>query len=111
MLRDPSAMPQILHSISSVEANQPDSNSHWVDGPENQSEPSNGTEERSGLLILVLDDTTAVITELVDNDKVSNASHCVPTPFRAALNGERSEEAGQDHDEVGNDSDENVGTA
>ena len=86
-------------------------NLHGVNGPENKSEPSNGTEECSGLLILVLDNATAVIGKLVDNDQVCNASHCVPSPLGTSLNSEGGEETGQDHDEVGNNSDEDVGTA
>ena len=84
---------------------------HWVNSPEDQSEPSNGGEEGGRLLIFVLHNTTAIDTELVDDDQVGEASHGIPAPLGACLDGESSEEAGQNHDDVSDDGDEDVGTA
>lgn len=84
---------------------------HWVDGPEDQSESGNGAEESRSLLVLALNHTTAVKGELVDNDQVGNASHGVPSPLGALLDSEGSEETGQDHDDISDNGNENVGTA
>lgn len=83
---------------------------HWVDGPQDESETSNGREESSGLLVLACNGTTSVPCELVDNDEVGNASNSIPSPLGSVLNGESSEETGQDHDEISNNGDEDVGT-
>ena len=53
---------------------------------------------------------TAVDSQLVDDDQVGKASHGVPPPFRAALNREGGKETSQDHDDVSNDGNEDVGT-
>lgn len=53
---------------------------------------------------------SAIDGELVDDNQVGSARHGVPSPLRAALGGKGSEEAGQDHDNVGNDGNENVST-
>ena len=84
---------------------------HWIDGPEDQGEPGNGAEESSGLLVLILNDTTAVEGELVDNDQVGDAGHGVPPPFGALLDSESSEKTGQNHDHISDNGNENVGTA
>ena len=84
---------------------------HWVDSPEDQSETSNRGEESGGLLILVLYHTAAVDTKLIDDDQVGEARHSIPTPLGACLDGESSEETGQNHDDVSDDGDEDVGTA
>ena len=84
---------------------------HWVNSPEDQSKASDGGEESGGLLILVLNHATAVDTKLVDDHEVGNASHGIPAPLRRALDGESSEETGEDHDDVSDDSDEDIGTA
>ena len=84
---------------------------HWIDGPKDQGVSGNGAEKGSGLLVLVLNDTTAVEAELVDNNQVGDASHCVPTPFGALLDSKSSEKTGQDHDHISNNGNEDVGTA
>ena len=84
---------------------------HWVDGPKDQGEPGNGAEERSGLFILVLNHTTAIEGELVDNDQVSNTSHGVPSPFGTLLDGEGSKETGQNHDHISDNGHKDIGTA
>lgn len=85
-------------------------NIHWVDGPKDESEPGNGAEERGGLGVLALDHTAAVERELVHDDQVGNASHAVPAPLGCLLDGEGGEETGQNHDDIGDDGDEDVGT-
>ncbi len=84
--------------------------SHWVDSPEDEGETCNGAEEGGGLGVFALDNATAVVCELVDNDQVGNARDCVPAPLWALLDGEGGEETGQDHDDVSDNSDEDVGT-
>lgn len=85
-------------------------NVHWVDGPKDQGEASDGAEECSGLLVFVLDDTTTVDGELINDNQVGKACHSVPSPLGTFFNGQGSEETSQNHDEIGNDSDEDVGT-
>ena len=85
--------------------------SHWVHGPENESESGNSAEECSSLGILVLDNATAVDSKLIDDHEIGNASHGIPTPLGTLLDGESSEKAGQDHDDVSNDGNEDVGTS
>lgn len=47
---------------------------------------------------------------MVDDSNIGNASDGIISPLCALLGSQGSEEAGQDHDEVSNNSDENVGT-
>ena len=68
MLRDPSAIPQILGKLVVSQVQRRRANLHWVDGPKNQGKSGNGAEESSGFLVLVLNDTTAVERKLVHND-------------------------------------------
>ena len=83
---------------------------HWVDGPENQCETSNGGEESPGLLVLGQSRATTVYGKLVDNDQVGNATHGIVSPLLTALVSESSKETSHDHDQISNDGDENVGT-
>lgn len=57
-----------------------------------------------------MNDTTAVEGKLVDNDQVCNASNGVPSPLWSLLNSEGSEETGQDHDDISDNGDEDIGT-
>lgn len=82
-----------------------------VDGPEDESEASDGTVEGLGLAVLVGNGRAAVDRQLVDNDEEGKAGPRVPAPLLAIGVTVGSEEAGQHHDEIGNDSHENVGTA
>ena len=86
-------------------------NLHWVDSPKDKGESGNGAEESSSLLVLVLNHTTAINGELVDNDQVSKASHGVPSPFWSLVHGQGSEEPGQDHDHISDNGNKNVGAA
>lgn len=85
--------------------------SHWVDGPEDKGETSDGSEESLGLSILAGSSTSAVDDELVDNDEVSNAGPCVPAPLLTITGAVGSEETSQDHDDIGNNGNEDVGTS
>lgn len=84
---------------------------HWVEGPENQSETRNGSEEGTSLLVSGLCRGTAVYSKLVDDHKVGNASDGVVSPLLSTLVSESSEEASQNHDQISNDGDEDVSTA
>lgn len=85
-------------------------NIHWVHGPEDQGETRNGHEECASLLVLARDNMSAVDGELVDDNQIGSARHSVPSPLRATLGGKGSKEAGHDHDDISDDSNENVGT-
>lgn len=83
---------------------------HWVDSPEDQGEPTDGGKEGGGLFVLLHGDLTAIEGELVNNDQVGNASHGVPAPLGRLVDGESSEETGEDHDDISNDGDKDAGT-
>lgn len=85
-------------------------NLHRINGPEDQGEACDGNEKCGGFLILALNNTTSIDGKLVDDDQVSKAAHGIPSPFRALVDGNGSEEASQHHDDVSDDSDEDVGT-
>ena len=111
MLRDPSAIPQMLCHVSISEGQDRHANLHWVNCPKDQSESGNGAEESSSLLVFVLNHTATVECKLVDNNQVRNTSHGIPSPFRALLDSEGSKEAGQDHDHISDNGNEDIGTA
>jgi len=111
MLRDPSAIPQMLRNVShGLPLRLRISDVHWVDGPEDEGEAGNSAEESGGLLILALDDATTVESKLIDDNQVGNAGHGVPAPLGSLLHGKGSKETGQDHDNISDNRDENVGT-
>jgi len=62
-------------------------------------------------LVLVHGSTSAVVHDLVNNDKVGNASPNVPSPLLAVVLSVSSKETGQDHDDIGYDCNKNIGTA
>ena len=49
--------------------------------------------------------------ELVDDDKQCGAGHGIVTPFHTLICAESGEQTSQDHDDVSNDRDQDVGTA
>lgn len=83
---------------------------HWVDGPENQGEACDGSEECLGLSVLVGSSRTAVEGELVDDDEVGEAGNRVPSPLGSICAAEGGKETSKDHDQVGHDGDEDAGT-
>jgi len=89
----------------------PKANLHGVDGPDDKSEATNGSEEVANLATLGGGSVAAVEGELPDDDEVGNASNGVPAPLlRGLLRAERGEETSEDHDDVGNNGDQDVGT-
>lgn len=88
-----------------------DTPDNWVGGPENEGESGQSTEESLGLTILASSSTSAIDDDLVDNDEVGNASPGVPSPLLALGVAVSSEETGQDHDDISDDGDQDVGTA
>lgn len=86
-------------------------NLHWVHGPEDQSEAGNSLEERGSLRILVLDRGATVNGELVDDNEIGDASNGVVSPFGALVVAKGSKETGQDHNDISNDGNEDVGAA
>lgn len=54
---------------------------------------------------------TSVDAKLIDDGQVGNACECIPTPFWAFINRKGSEKTGEDHDDVSDHSDQNVGTS
>lgn len=83
---------------------------HWVDSPEDQSETTNGSKEGSSLGILLFGGCATVKSELVDDDQVSKAGHCIPAPFRRLVDGEGGKKAGKDHDDVSNHGNQDAST-
>ncbi len=84
---------------------------HRVDSPKDKGETSNGSEESLGLVVLGHDDGTAIDSKLINNDEVGNASHGVITPLGSSLGSKGSKETGKDHDDIGDNGNEDVGTA
>lgn len=84
---------------------------HRVDGPDDEGEATNGSEEVADLATLGDSGVAAVVDELPDDDEVGNAGNGVPAPLLGGLlRAEGGEETGEDHDDVGNNGDQNVGT-
>jgi len=81
----------------------------WVDGPDDEGETTDGSEEVADLAALVHGSTTTVDDKDVDEGKEGNAGHGVPAPLlRSTLAAESGEKTGKDHDDVGNDDEESV---
>ena len=77
---------------------------HWVDGPDDKSEASNGSEEVADFTALARGRTTAVNNQVPDDEQVSNAGNGVPAPLLwSALRAESGEQAGEDHNNVSDD--------
>lgn len=92
---------------SATVSNTPD---NWVDGPEDKGEARKSSEESLGFAVLVGSSRSAVVDNLVNNDKVGNASPCVPSPLLAITASVSSKETSQNHDDVSDNCNENVGT-
>lgn len=111
MLREPSAIPQMLYEVSRViSVLGLRSNVHWIHSPEDECEAADGSEEGCGLVVLGLGRLATVDSKLIDDNKIGNASHGIPTPLGSLVNGESRKEASQDHDDISNDGDKNAGT-
>jgi hypothetical protein len=61
------------------------SNLHGVDGPDDEGEATNGSEEVADLATLGGGSVAAVEDELPDNDEVGNAGNGVPAPLLGGL--------------------------
>lgn len=86
--------------------------SHRVDGPDDESESSDGGKEFANLATLGHGGGTTVNGKHPDNNEVGNASNSVPAPLlRGTLAAEGGEQTGEDHDDIGDDSHEDVATA
>ena len=84
---------------------------HWVDGPEDEGETSNGAEESLGLAILSGSGSATIECKLVDNHKVGDATKRIPTPLLTISATKGSKETSEDHDHIGNNCHEDFGTA
>lgn len=86
-------------------------NLHRVDSPDDEGEATNGSEEVANLATLGGGGVAAVDNELPDDNEVGNAGNGVPAPLLGGLlRAERGEKAGEDHDDVGDNGDQDVGT-
>lgn len=84
---------------------------HWVDGPDDESEATDGSEEVADLATLGSSSRATVDDEHPDDNEVGDASNGVPAPLLwSALSAESSEETGQDHDDVGDDGEHDAAT-
>ena len=87
------------------------SHSHWIDGPKKQGETGNGSIEGLGLAVLLRDGFSTAYGKLIDDNEVGDATPSVPAPLLALLGlAEGSEHPSQNHDDIGNDSNQDVGT-
>merc|ERR1739838_356565 len=92
--------------VAGAVSNTPDDG---VDGPDDEDEATNGSEEVADLATLVHGHAAAVVGELPDNDEVSNAGNGVPAPLlRGALSAVGGEETSQDHDQISDDGDQDA---
>lgn len=83
----------------------------WVDGPDEESEATDGGEEAANLAALGEGSLATVVDELEDDDQVCNACNGVPSPLLwCALSSVCSKETSEDHDKVSNDQDQDVST-
>ena len=85
-------------------------NLHWVGSPEDEGESANGLEELAGLGIFGHGHRTSMDGKLVDDDEERETTHGVVCPFHTLVRSKGSKHTGQDHDDIGHDGDENVGT-
>lgn len=86
-------------------------NLHGVDSPDDEGEATNGSEEVANLATLGGSGVAAVVDELPDNNEVGNTGNGVPAPLLGGLlRAERGEETSENHDDVGNNGDQDVGT-
>ena len=83
---------------------------HWIGGPEDEGEEGERPDKSLGLGVLSSDGLASIVTNLEDDDQEGNASPGIPSPLLAITFAKSSEETSQDHDNVGNDSNKDVGT-
>lgn len=83
----------------------------WVDGPENEGEASNSAVESLSLAVFAGNSSAAVEGKLVDDDQEGDAGPGVPAPLLAIRFAVGSEETSEHHDDIGNDGNEDIGTA
>merc|ERR1712093_685548 len=87
-------------------SNTPD---NWVQGPEDESEATNRSKQLSGAVRLGSDSTTTWDNKPVDDDEVGDASNSIVSPLLAIGASESCEETKEDHDEISDDGDGDVG--
>jgi hypothetical protein len=87
-----------------------DTPDNWVQGPENEGEAADGSKELGGGAALAHDCTATRDDKLVDDDEVSNAGNCIPSPLLTIVLAESGKEASQNHDDVCNESNEDAST-
>lgn len=83
---------------------------HRVDCPENQSEACNCSIEGLCLVVLGCYSGTTVPANLIDNCNVCNACNGVPSPFLALVMAVGSKAASNDHNEICNNCNKDVGS-
>jgi len=94
-----------------VAATVGDAPDDWVDGPDDQSKGSNGSEKAADLATLGSGGWATVKHQLPNYNKVGDASNGIPAPLLGSTLGtESGEETSQDHDQIGDDGDENAAT-
>lgn len=81
-----------------------------IKSPENQSEASNSSEECSSLGVLCSSGLATSNCKDPYNHDVGNTSHSIVSPLLSPRCAKGSEESGEHHDDISNNSDENIGT-
>jgi hypothetical protein len=94
------------HVTGSI-SNTPD---NWVQGPEDNGEESNAGEELGGGTILGVNGLAAWDDKLVKDDKHGSTSHGVVSPFLSIGLTESSKETEENHKDISNNGNEDVGT-
>jgi len=89
-------------------SNTPDD---WVQGPDDEGEATNGSEQLGGTTVLGLDRTTTWHDELVDDDQEGGTGHGIVCPLLTLSSAKGGEETKEDHEQVGSDDDNDVSTA
>jgi len=98
-----------------VDAEEAGSISHspndWVGSPDEKGVEGDGGEEFASLAALCGSLWAAIDNEVPDDEEVGDAGNGVPAPFLGGVVTICGEEAGQDHDEISEDEQDNVAAA
>lgn len=95
----------INRPLAGTISNTPD---NWVQGPEDEGEATEGCKELSSGIVLGSDGAATRDGKDVDDDEIGNAAHSIVSPLLSVAGTVSSKETSEDHDQVSNDSDEEI---